>query len=220
MIRRPRPFLLLMAALSVPLGATVAAAALQWPARSAAVPGLSLGNGSLVEGSGGTTSLVFGVSLSQPITETVSVQYQTVDGSATTADGDYLATTGTLSINPLSPGPPLVWGTQGTGSGAFQNPYGLAVAPGGDVFVADRDNHRIQRFNATGAYAGQWGSYGAGPGQFAFPQAVAVNAIGHVYVVDTGNHRIGKFRQPEPCLPSGEPGAPARERSSSRAASR
>jgi len=91
-IRRPFTLLLLMAALSVPLGATGASAALQWPATSATVPGLTLGNGSVVEGSGGTTSLVFGVSLSQPITETVSVQYQTVDGAATTANGDYLAT--------------------------------------------------------------------------------------------------------------------------------
>jgi sugar lactone lactonase YvrE len=48
------------------------------------------------------------------------------------------------------------WGKVGTGNGQFlANAYGLATAKNGDVFVADTDNHRIQRFSASGAFKGK-----------------------------------------------------------------
>jgi DNA-binding beta-propeller fold protein YncE len=38
------------------------------------------------------------------------------------------------------------WGSQGTGDGQFDLPAGVAVDGSGNVFVADSDNHRIQKF--------------------------------------------------------------------------
>ena len=52
----------------------------------------------LAEGNAGTTAFVFTVSLSNLSDSDVTVDYTTNDGSATTADSDYTATSGTLTI--------------------------------------------------------------------------------------------------------------------------
>jgi DNA-binding beta-propeller fold protein YncE len=86
------------------------------------------------------------------------------------------------------------WGSAGSGNGQFSSPFDVAVDPARNVFVADRGNHRIEKFSAAGAFLTKWGSQGSlGNGQFQNPSGVAVDAAGAVYVCDTGNHRIQKF---------------------------
>jgi sugar lactone lactonase YvrE len=43
-----------------------------------------------------------------------------------------------------------VWGKSGSGSGEFNRPIGIAVAPPDLVFIADTMNHRIQKFEIGG----------------------------------------------------------------------
>lgn len=47
-------------------------------------------------------------------------------------------------------------GGPGIGDGQFDQPYDVAAGPGGDLFVSDYGNERVQRLNAAGAYAAQW----------------------------------------------------------------
>ena len=63
-------------------------------------PTLSIGNVSLKEGNSGTTSFNFVVSLSTASGAPATVAFATADGSATTADNDYQATSGTVTFAP------------------------------------------------------------------------------------------------------------------------
>jgi len=52
------------------------------------------------------------------------------------------------------------WGSAGTGPGQFQQPHGIAVDDRGVVYVADRNNARLQRFDPDGKYLGEWNHLG------------------------------------------------------------
>jgi hypothetical protein len=73
-------------------------------------------------------------------------------------------------------------------------PRAVAVDTSGNVYVADTNNDRIQKFTSDGTFLTTWGSEGSGDGQFDWPSGVAVDASGNVYVADRGNDRIQKFR--------------------------
>jgi DNA-binding beta-propeller fold protein YncE len=48
------------------------------------------------------------------------------------------------------------WGQPGTGPGQFNIAHNICCDEGGWVYVADRENHRIQVFDAHGRYETQW----------------------------------------------------------------
>jgi hypothetical protein len=54
----------------------------------------------VTEGNSGTRTAVFTVSLSVASTQTVTVNFATANGTATTASGDYQAKSGTLTFSP------------------------------------------------------------------------------------------------------------------------
>ena len=64
-------------------------------------PSLSINDlASIAEGDSGTSTATFTVTLSTASGQTVTVNYATADGTATTAGNDYAATSGTLTFNP------------------------------------------------------------------------------------------------------------------------
>ncbi|MCH1463187.1 MAG: hypothetical protein L7U46_04820, partial [Candidatus Nanopelagicales bacterium] len=90
----------------------------------------------------------------------------------------------------------------GTGADArFNSPPGVAVDGGGNVYVADYNNHTIRKITPAGVVttlAGTAGSSGSADGtgadaRFYYPWGVAVDGDGNVYVADENNHAIRKI---------------------------
>ena len=80
----------------------------------------------------------------------------------------------------------------GDGHGELNGPAGIGIDADDYVYVADQNNHRVQKFTADGEYVAQWGEKGNGNGQFNMPWGLCA-ADGHVYVADWRNDRIQKF---------------------------
>jgi DNA-binding beta-propeller fold protein YncE len=52
------------------------------------------------------------------------------------------------------------WGAPGTGPGQFRLPHSIQIDEDGLVYVADRENGRVQWFDQAGRYLGEWASFG------------------------------------------------------------
>ena len=50
----------------------------------------------------------------------------------------------------------LTWGGSGTEEGKFNLPHNICCDATGKVYVADRENHRVQVFDGNGKYLSQW----------------------------------------------------------------
>lgn len=74
------------------------------------------------------------------------------------------------------------WGTKGKGDGEFNLPHGIALDAQGRVIVCDRDNERLQVFDAKGGFLQEW----KGP-KIGKPYGVGVSPEGHVFIIDGGS---------------------------------
>jgi len=78
--------------------------------------------------------------------------------------------------------------------GPFNRCTNLAVAPNGELYVADGyGNCRVHRFTADGELIQSWGEIGTGPGEFHLPHGIGCDAEGRVLVCDRENDRIQIF---------------------------
>lgn len=73
-----------------------------------------------------------------------------------------------------------VYGRFGKSAGLLDDPQQVAVDSSGNVYVADRDNFRVQKFNSSGVLQGTITSLTGGTG--VGPTGVAVDSSGNVYV--------------------------------------
>jgi DNA-binding beta-propeller fold protein YncE len=100
-----------------------------------------------------------------------------------TRDGKLVMTLGTAGVSGLGPD-------------TFNGPTDVAVAPNGDVFVADGHvNSRIVKFSPEGKFLKAWGQRGTGPGEFNLPHTMAFDSRGRLFVGDRSNARIQIFDQ-------------------------
>jgi hypothetical protein len=52
------------------------------------------------------------------------------------------------------------WGSAGTGPGQMHLVHSIVVAPEGIIYVADRENGRVHRFDLDGKFLGSWPDFG------------------------------------------------------------
>ncbi len=94
---------------------------------------------------------------------------------------------GNARIHRFSPAGDLLasWGEPGAGPGQFRIPHGIATDRDGRVFVADRENSRVQVFDPEGVFLEAWTDV-------ARPCQVCVDGRGLVYVAELG-YRAGMW---------------------------
>ena len=94
---------------------------------------ISLADRAVTEGDTGSSTAHFVVSISKSSLDEVSFNYRTADGTATVANGDYTAATGTASIP----------------AGALQTTVDVAVA--GDYWLEPNESFELQVYNLANA---------------------------------------------------------------------
>lgn len=77
------------------------------------------------------------------------------------------------------------WGTPGNGPGQFNTPHGIAIDSAGKVYVADRQNDRVQVFAPEGTLLAIWASP-----QIGRPYGVAVLGHNRFAIADGGEQPV------------------------------
>ena len=102
---------------------------------------------------------------------------------ALAADGSVLVTDGygNCRVHHFAPDGRLLssWGEPGDGPGQFHLPHGIAVDRDGRIYVADRENSRIQIFSPQGKFLSQWTDV-------ARPMQVFIDKHDNVFVAEVG----------------------------------
>src|SRR5262245_20753371 len=81
----------------------------------------------------------------------------------------------------------------------FNEPNDIAIAPNGDVFVAQghtpgaMGDPRVLKFDKNGKFIKSWGGKGKEPGKFDVAHGLAFDAKGQLWVTDRENQRIQIF---------------------------
>ena len=106
------------------------------------------------------------------------------------ADGELLLTLGRPGVSKAGPD-------------TFVGPTACAIAPNGDLIIADghwprptaaqQDGDRLVRYTTEGKFIAAYGKKGSKPGEFMGPHALAFDSQGRLFVADRSNNRVQIF---------------------------
>ncbi|RZU39534.1 NHL repeat-containing protein [Edaphobacter modestus] len=127
----------------------------------------------------------------------------------------YIADSGSHRIRRIDAGTGVITTVAGAGAQGYEgdnaravsalldSPQGIAVDTGGNLYVADTNNHRIRRIDAvtgiittlagTGVFGYAGDSSSSAAARLALPQGLSVGSDGNIYLADTANHRIRRI---------------------------
>ncbi|MBC7474133.1 MAG: hypothetical protein H7263_07550, partial [Candidatus Sericytochromatia bacterium] len=160
-----------------------------------------------VSGQSTTTQAITGLTASTAYTYTIQANSGT--GLSAVSNSISISTSSAVVVNGGMV-TTLAGGTSsgyGTGTAAqFSNPQGVAVdslALGNNIYVADKNNHKIRKITSGGVVTTLAGSLTNISGSadnaigtdasFNYPYGVAVDSSGNVYVADVVNNKIRKI---------------------------
>lgn len=89
-----------------------------------------------------------------------------------------------------------LFGKAGRLEGEFRGPADVAVDSYGRIYVADKENSRIQIFHAAGQFIVTFGQSGAAKGRFNRPSGICIGHNGNIYICDTFNNRVQIIKAP------------------------
>lgn len=97
------------------------------------------------------------------------------------------------AAEPIAPKFLLEWGERGTKSGQFHSPIHIAIGPKDEVFVADLNNARIQRFTTEGKFVAEFAlPIDQPPRKSTMVGGLALDGE-HLYVAYMIQHKVGVF---------------------------
>ena len=99
----------------------------------------------------------------------------------------------TVQVKPRQYKPVLSFGGEGSSSGKFHGPWGVAVNERNEIAVTDLKNQRVQIFSSDGTYLRSFGSEGDQGGEFHYPTGITYLNNGNIVVADTFNYRLQIF---------------------------
>jgi hypothetical protein len=90
-------------------------------------------------------------------------------------------------------------GYLGAAPDEFNSPNDVAIAPNGDLFIAEGHsnsaNQRIDVYSPDGKFKRGFGKIGAGPENFMVVHALRFDKEGRLYVADRNNKRVDVYKQ-------------------------
>jgi sugar lactone lactonase YvrE len=178
------------------------------------------GNHRIREVAGGTIATVAGSTpgFSGDRGAAAGAQLHVPEGVAVDSSGNvYVADSANNRVRKLAPGGTIST-IAGNGAALFSGddgpaiaaqltgPWGITLDPGGNLYFADRYNHRIRKIAPGGAITTV---YGGSAGVLAEPAGLASDAVGNLYIGDAGNARVLKVGPGcAPCVVAGIAGSP------------